>query len=73
MRKQILNLPASKIASVHRSVLEQRENTSKENITRKGKKRENKNDGNIDKITHKTQREEPERMGKIRDGLAYMP
>ena len=54
-------------------LLEQRENTSKENKTRKGKERENKNDGNMDKTTHKTQREEPERMGKIRDRRAYMP
>jgi len=37
MRKRILNLPASKIASVHRSVLEQRVASPNEAIVKKGK------------------------------------
>ena len=37
MRERILNLPASKIASVHRSVLEQRVASPNEAIVKKGK------------------------------------
>jgi len=70
MRERILNLPASKIASVHRSVLEQRGNASNKNKLCKEKERENKNDENIDKSAHKTQRQESERMSKTRDRRA---
>ena len=53
MRDKILNLPTSKIASVHRSVLEQRE-TGKNEIDKIAKKRKNDGRARIDK----TQRQE---------------
>jgi len=37
MRERILNLPTSKIASVHRSVLEQRETDSNKVVSKKSK------------------------------------
>jgi hypothetical protein len=64
-----LNLPASKTASVHRSVLEQRGNApnKRENESNKNKP---KNDKSVNKSANKTQQQESERLNKIRDGRA---
>ena len=69
MREKILNLPASKTASVHRSVLEQRGNAPNkcENESNKNKP---KNDKSVNKSANKTQQQESERLNKIRDGCA---
>jgi len=53
MRERILNLPASKIASVHRSVLEQHKTDSNKTATK-----ERKNDGSAK--ADKTQWQESE-------------
>jgi len=68
MRERILNLPASKIASMHRSVLEQCENGSNKNKLIRGKK--NKNDENVDKSADKTQRQESKKISEKYAGKA---
>jgi len=61
MRERILNLPASKNASVHRSVLEQREASSNKTLMKKGK-----NDGRARKNKTQWQESEIKMRGKTK-------